>query len=46
MGRRERETCMLFEADWWNPVMVKYGNEGEKRIKDHMDHCTSHQTKR
>lgn len=44
--REQRETCMLFGADWWNPVTLRRGNEGEKGIKGLMGYCGGHRTER
>lgn len=37
---------MLSGADWWNPVMLRCGNEGEKGIKGLMGFCEGHRTGR
>lgn len=33
--REQRETCMLFGADWWIPVMLRCGNERERYQGSH-----------
>lgn len=42
----ERDIRKLFEADWRNPVMVRYGTEGGAGTKGHTGHCTNHRTRR